>query len=243
MALKSKLDSLESVDEALRPLYVERDGAFHLDVEGDEKSKVAEFRANNIALAKQRDALAARVAELEAAPKPTPVDPAKPVDDDRIAALVKQVDGLTKQLQTESETARKAKLESIETRHFDEVRRAALGAGVEPELVEDFIVARIRPVYRLDDKAEKFVPLNPADRDAVLYGDEHASRTATPEQLVKAVLGDKSAARYLRPTNGPDLPGVRTSAAAGAREVKASDMDGMKRNFDAIAAGTVAVVQ
>ena len=54
MALKSKYDSLKEIPAEDVRLYVERDGAWHLDVDGkEEKAKLEEFRANNIALKNQ----------------------------------------------------------------------------------------------------------------------------------------------------------------------------------------------
>ena len=60
MPLKSKYNSLKEIPAEDVRLYVERDGAWHLDVDSKEdKSKLAEFRDHNIALQKQ-------VAELQA---------------------------------------------------------------------------------------------------------------------------------------------------------------------------------
>jgi|ERR1041385_321672 hypothetical protein len=54
MALKFKCKSKEEVPAELQSLYVERDGAFVLDVDGAvDEARVDEFRANNITLANQ----------------------------------------------------------------------------------------------------------------------------------------------------------------------------------------------
>jgi hypothetical protein len=54
MALKSKYGSLKEIPAEDVRLYVERDGAWHLDVDAkEEKAKLDEFRANNIALKNQ----------------------------------------------------------------------------------------------------------------------------------------------------------------------------------------------
>src|SRR5438045_2263646 len=75
MALKFKLKSKDEIPAEFQSLYVERDGAFVLDVDGvADKSKLDEFRANNVALLKQLDDLKKRfegidpekVRELEA---------------------------------------------------------------------------------------------------------------------------------------------------------------------------------
>jgi hypothetical protein len=54
MALKFRLKSKEEIPADQQALYVERDGAWMLDVDGAvDKSKLEEFRANNIALSNQ----------------------------------------------------------------------------------------------------------------------------------------------------------------------------------------------
>ncbi|HOX58324.1 MAG TPA: hypothetical protein P5205_15040 [Candidatus Paceibacterota bacterium] len=54
MALKYKFKSKEEIPAEQQALYVERDGAWMLDVDGAaDKSKLDEFRANNIALSNQ----------------------------------------------------------------------------------------------------------------------------------------------------------------------------------------------
>jgi hypothetical protein len=54
MALKLKYKAKNEVPAELQSIYVERDGEFSLDVEGVvDKSKLEEFRANNIALSNQ----------------------------------------------------------------------------------------------------------------------------------------------------------------------------------------------
>ncbi len=54
MALKFKIKSKDEVPAEVQALYVERDGALVLDVDGAvDKSKLDEFRANNIALSNQ----------------------------------------------------------------------------------------------------------------------------------------------------------------------------------------------
>jgi hypothetical protein len=54
MALKFKFKSKDEIPADQQALYVERDGSFVLDVDGAvDKSKLEEFRANNITLANQ----------------------------------------------------------------------------------------------------------------------------------------------------------------------------------------------
>ena len=66
MALKFKLKSRDEVPAELASFYVERDGSFLLDAEGAvEKSKLDEFRTNNVTLQKQLAELTQRFEGIE----------------------------------------------------------------------------------------------------------------------------------------------------------------------------------
>src|SRR5437899_2940914 len=61
MALKFKYKAKEEIPAEVQALYVERDGAWVLDVDGAaDKSKLDEFRASNVTLTKERDDLRKR---------------------------------------------------------------------------------------------------------------------------------------------------------------------------------------
>ena len=61
MALKFKFQTKAEIPAEHAALYVERDGAFFLDAEGVvDKSKVDEFRTNNLALKNQLAEFAAK---------------------------------------------------------------------------------------------------------------------------------------------------------------------------------------
>lgn len=66
MAVKLIVKALEEVDEALRPLYVERDGAFHLDAEGfDEHPTVAKLKQQQEAARRAERAMKTQVEKWE----------------------------------------------------------------------------------------------------------------------------------------------------------------------------------
>jgi len=61
MALKFKYAGKDQIPAEHASFYVERDGAWMLDVDGAaDKSKLDEFRTTNVALIKERDDLKAR---------------------------------------------------------------------------------------------------------------------------------------------------------------------------------------
>ncbi len=58
MALQATVQELDNVPEALRSEYVEKDGSYHLNVEGMvDKSKLDDFRTNNVKLLKDIETL------------------------------------------------------------------------------------------------------------------------------------------------------------------------------------------
>ena len=66
MSLKFKHAAKAEIPAELQPLYVERDGGWHLDVEGAvEKAKLEEFRTSNVQLLKERDELKQRFAGID----------------------------------------------------------------------------------------------------------------------------------------------------------------------------------
>ena len=66
MALKFKFKTKEEIPAEHLPLYAEREGAWVLDVDGAvEKTKLDEFRNNNVELAKERDELKKRYEDID----------------------------------------------------------------------------------------------------------------------------------------------------------------------------------
>ncbi len=66
MTLKFRVKAKEDVPAEQLPFYVERDGAWVLDVDGAvDKAKLDEFRTNNVALLKQVDDLRQRFAGID----------------------------------------------------------------------------------------------------------------------------------------------------------------------------------
>ena len=66
MALKAIIDNKEEIPEGTESYYEEKDGKFHLSVEGfTEKSKLDEFRDSNINLKKQMEDIQAQLSQHE----------------------------------------------------------------------------------------------------------------------------------------------------------------------------------
>lgn len=79
MALKLKFDKIEDIEENLRPMYAERDGAFYLDVDGiDEHPLVSKAKSNLEAARRSERAMKQQVEKWEKLGK----------SDEEIAALI-----------------------------------------------------------------------------------------------------------------------------------------------------------
>ncbi|HOX58204.1 MAG TPA: hypothetical protein PLC99_24440 [Verrucomicrobiota bacterium] len=121
MAIKFRAKSKEEIPAELQGLYVERDGAWVLDVEGAvERSKVDEFRDANVALRRERDEIKRRFERSES---------------EQVQAVAAERDALN------------ARLTAIQ---IDQgVTAAASKRGLRPTAIPD-ITARARSVFRLE---------------------------------------------------------------------------------------------
>lgn len=101
--LKVALDTLDGLDEALQPLYAEKDGRFYLQVEGvDDHPDVANLRnayqAEKAKRQEQGQKLADALAKLEAKPK----DDRTKADDAEILRLREALEGERDQWKTKA---------------------------------------------------------------------------------------------------------------------------------------------
>lgn len=165
MALKAILDSLDGLSDELKKLYAQKDGKFHLDVEGlIPASKLDEFRTNNIALLKEKDALTeklkgfdgidvAKLKELQATEQ-------KVKEGQLIAAgkfdevFASKLDPIKKEFQTQLDATKKenqALHSRLETLMIDDqLTKLATTKGLRPTAIDDMI-ARGQRVFKLKD--------------------------------------------------------------------------------------------
>ena len=225
MALKSKYDSLKEIPAEDVRLYVERDGAWHLDVDQRElKAKVDEMRNNNIALSK-------RVADYE--------QRFEGIDPEQVRKLVEEKQRLEEERQLKSGEAEKvieARVASVRGDLQKQVaalaaERDTLGAqlvtiridqgvvasatrrGLRSTAIPD-ITARARSAFRL----EKGVPTAfDADGRTVRLGKDGV----TPMTLDEWVDQQAADAPHLFETNaGGGAAGNGSGGAGGNRSVK-----------------------
>ena len=107
MALKFKFQSKAEIPAEHAALYVERDGAFFLDAEGVvDKSKVDEFRTNNLALKNQLADLAARYEGIDPEAVKTLLAEKAKLEDEKLikdGEVEKLVENRTKKIVSEAE--------------------------------------------------------------------------------------------------------------------------------------------
>lgn len=241
MALRATYPTQDEIPEAVRSLYVEREGKWCLDVEaagggGGGGDDVAKLTA---ALDKERKAKAAAEKALADTRKSLEgLDPVKAREalktihdleeknllgegkfEEAVAARVQrlanesktQVDTLTKQVATLTGQLEEALIDNG-------IRSAASKARVRDEAVEDAVLLGKR-VFRLKDG--KPVPMN---GEEVIYGKE-ANKPMTIEEW----LGDRSKDRqhWFQPSNGtgadPNAAGQRTGNAVMLTREQARD--------------------
>ena len=160
MALKFKVKSKDEVPAELSNLYVERDGAWLLDVDGAvEKSKLDEFRNTNVSLIKERDDLKKRYEGIDPdavkalADEKRQLEEAQQLKAGEVEKVVEnRIKGVKADLEKQIATlsgerdALTGRLTSIQ---IDQgVLTVATKRGLRPTAIPD-ITARARSIFRL----------------------------------------------------------------------------------------------
>jgi len=242
MTLKAVVESLEGVPEPARPLYAEKDGKFHLQVEGlVPKARVDEFRDNNLALKRQIDELTARfdgidpevarkLAAEQAKLRDKQLIEAGKVDELLAERTGKMKNDFEAALKTERETAQTLKTQ-LESLLIDgAIRDAATKAGVRATAVDD-VLLRGRQTFRVVDG--KAVPM---EGDKPIFG-----RAGEVMDVQEWVMGLTERAPHLfEPSQGAGARGA-PGAGGNTRLISAGDNSAFIANLDAIAGRKVNV--
>ena len=196
MALKFKFASKEQIPAEHTALYVERVGAFVLDAEGAvDKSRVDEFRTNNLALKKQLDELAARYEGIDPdAVKTLLADKArledeKLIKDGEVEKLVEKrtkavLGEMEKRLQGAEQQASALSGQLLEKEIERNVVEAATKLGLRASAIPD-IKARARSVFKISGGAVAAVE---ADGATPLYGKDGATPLTFDEWVARQVV-------------------------------------------------------
>jgi len=230
MALQATVTEIDSVPEALRSAYVEKDGAYHLDVDGMvDKAKLDDFRSNNVKLLKDIETLQGKY---------------KDVDVDQYAAFIKaQTDGSDQKLLDEGKVeelleertkrmreAHNSEIEKVQGENDTHrrqleglmidasVRDSATKQGVASTAMDD-VILRAKTVFQLKNGQATPFDVN----GDVIYG----SGTSDPmsvDQWVKGLTG--SAPHLFTPSNGAG-GNHDNRGGAGGNQVTRSEFDSM----------------
>jgi hypothetical protein len=254
VALKAMLDGLDDVPEALRELYIEKNGKFHLDVEGVvPQDRLREFRDHNIALMKEREELHKKLATFgeidpahyeEMRKRLEELDDKKMMDEGKIEELL---NARTERLRTDYDTQIKAyqkKLTDLEGSHHtlaDELakeridgrlRDVAATTGVRKTALPD-LINRGRQVWRLMEG----VPVA-MQGEQLIYGKDPAKPIGMDEWVTS--LADE-APHLFEPTSGSGASNQSNGAARGIKVLPRGDPLAFGKHLEDIASGKILV--
>jgi len=206
MALQAVVQQIDSIPEALQSAYVEKDGAYHLDVEGMvDKSKLDDFRSNNVKLLKDLEAMQGKFKNVDLDQYNNLLQAhndgtdKKLLDEGKIEELFEERTKRMREahneelgkVQGENDTHRR----QLEGLMIDaSVRDSATKQGVAPTAMDD-VILRAKTIFKLKEGQA-----TPFDSDGnVVY----ASGSAEPMSVdawVKSLTG--TAPHLFSPSNG-----------------------------------------
>lgn len=230
MALKAILDSLDGLSDELKKLYTQKDGKFHLDVEGVvPKDRLDEFRNNNIELKRQLDELTGKYKDIDPEQvrvllkKEADNKEKKMIDEGKIPELVEE---RTKAMKADYETKIKDLTDKIGSSNSqlerllvdNTIQAEAVKAGVRETAMED-VLLRGRSRYKVQDG--KAVPVAPDGK--IIYGKDGTS----PESMTEWLGGLSSAAPHLfNASTGGGAQG-NTNGKGGVKSMTRKDFESL----------------
>lgn len=257
MPVKPVLESLESVPEPIRDLYAERDGKFVLDLDGappgfvpasefaEVKGKMVEFRDNNIAVLKEREALQQKV------------DQYKDIDPDKYRAAVAKLDELEQKgvkkaddidarvlaavreavspLQTQLEQFKSAEAEArskLARKELEgQLTAAGMKAGIQESAMEDYLQRGLR-VFKLGEDGKVIAK----DGDTPLFSAANPSEPLSIGEWAGRL--STQAPHLFKPSNGGGAHGG-SGGPAPKRTFDPDDPKSFLDNLEGIAKGEV----
>jgi hypothetical protein len=256
MALKTVLETLDGVPEALRPMYVENDGKFHLDIEDDIRShpKVSALsNAYNQEKTKRQKAnteLAALTEKLKVLPED--------FDPDEYAQLKASASGqnLDEQIKTLKDQHHKS-LEALREKQAKELKErddkfsaldneidstllrsttkdALLEAGVNPDLLAGAMgIVRNKAKVQRTDKGER----------QVFAENEHGEEVQIKD-FVKGWLSSAEGKPYLGTAKGPGGRGNNSGTNGGGSTMTRADFNKLNptQQMETMKKGDVSVI-
>lgn len=191
MALKFVLDSIEDLDEGIKALYSKHtDGKFYLDVEGAvSKSKVDEFRDNNVSLKQQVEEMTDKYGNVDIEKYNELMEKAAQ-DDGKKRVSMEKVDEIVAERTKAMKAEHGNQIDALQTANSGlngqlngllidgAVRSAAIEAKVRNVAVED-VVLRAKTTFKVvDGKAVAH-----DGEGAVIYGKDGSNPLSTAEWI------------------------------------------------------------
>jgi cell division protein FtsB len=191
MALKFMLENLDDLDESLKGLYSKHtDGKYYLDVDGAvSKSKIDEFRDNNISLKQQIEELTDKYGNIDIEKYQELMDKAA-LDDGKKRITMDKVDELVADRTRTMKEEHQNQLSQLTTTNTElssqlngllidgAIRSAAVEAKVRTGALED-VVLRAKQTFKVvDGKAVAH-----DDKDNIIYGKDGTSPLSTKEWI------------------------------------------------------------
>jgi hypothetical protein len=235
MALKFVLDNIDDLDDSVKALYSKHtDGKFYLDVDGAvSKSKVDEFRDNNISLKQQIEELTDKYGNIDLDKYQELMDKAA-LDDGKKRITMDKVDEIVSERTTAMKEEHENQLSALTSARdglSDQlngllidgaVRSAALESKVRTAALED-VVLRAKQTFKVvDGKAVAH-----DSEGKVLYGKDGSNPLSTSEWIG----GLKTSAPHLFETSSgggagggtktPVKPGQDTSQMSPLQKISA----------------------
>lgn len=258
MKLKSVVDTLESVPEALRELYAERDGKFHLDLDGEPsgfvpKGKLDEFRNNNVTLMKQLEELKGRSLtpeELEEYKK-IKEERQKMADKELIdkGDFEKLLEQRTSRMKSEYERQIQALQEATDAMEAElieaneqlagtlitsEISKAISAVGALRKGAMDDVIARAQRVWTFEEG--KILPKD--HEGTTIFGKDGKGPMSMPEWCQSLA---ESAPYLFESSQGGNANGNSQGGGGGLRVIPKGDAKAFASNLEGIAKGEVQV--
>lgn len=185
MAFKLIVDKIEDIEEAHRPLYVEKEGKFHLDVDGiDEHPSVVKLKQQQEAARRSERAMKDQVAKWEKLGK----------SDEEIAALI-AAEEQNKQTALERAGEWDKLKEQMNERHQLEVKRLE-GLTEAEKTANKALNAKIRR-YLVDSKATSAIAAAEGEPELLLDYVKRFIKVEEDEhgEFFTSIVDDKGGAR------------------------------------------------
>ena len=204
MALKAIIDSKEEIPEGVESFYEEKEGKYHLAVEGfTEKSKLDELRNSNIDLRQQLDEATGKidsfkgidpVSAREALTKMQQVENKELIDKGQFDELLAKqeseyggkIDALQKHATEQENSAKKYKDELETYRVTSAIQTAVNEAGTPQSWAFADILSRAKTSWNIDDKGDLFC----IDSSGKARYSENGTQYLSPQEWSKELIAN-----------------------------------------------------